>query len=297
MRVEHLATVSGDPREQVTALEGLEVVDGHRRAVEAAAQVGWYQVHLVVDVVGMGRHQLAQALPHGMARGDGQESPGVGAFGGAMHMVEGVPDDQHPHHHGLAGAGGHLGRPTDQALIHILGDRSDPVAGEPAALFGFGEPDDGFDRLQLGEKRPDMPIFSGPVSKQLFGRGSGLWPMPASPAAHLDPDVLHRWVQVVRGELQHPLSLFPLQGGLRNRQDAQGRPSSILGCPPLQRPALHIKLPMPLRFLIWGVDHRIGERIHHRFDRRVARPGSEQRRGIHLEAKAYPSRGTLFEFG
>ena len=100
---------------------------------------------------------LAQAILDGQARRDDEESARELLAVGAVHGVDGLPRDEHGHDRGLARAGGELQRQTAEFGIGLgvgLDEMVEEALAALARLRGdLGEPDRGFDRLDLTEER------------------------------------------------------------------------------------------------------------------------------------------------
>ena len=157
------------------APEGVVVGDDDLRAVQVGQQVVRDQLPAPVVAVRVVRLQHPQPVPDGEAGGDDQEPAGEPPALPPPHRVDGLPGDQHGHHHGLAGARGELEREAQQPRIRLPTGVFQVLEEGPAGPLrpvggDLGQPDDGLDRLDLTEEGPKIPEpVMPPVPEQARG--------------------------------------------------------------------------------------------------------------------------------
>ena len=158
--------------ELVASLEGLEVEDGDAQAIEFGAEVDGGELgEQVVGVIGA---QLGEAIFDGEVGGDDQEVAG--------HVsVDGVPDHEHGHDDGLAGAGGHFEGEAGDGVVPAVVDAIQPAMDaaplvQVGCLFGLRQPDRRLDSLTLAEEGAQVGLVGGPPFEQSAGAvvGAGI---------------------------------------------------------------------------------------------------------------------------
>ena len=159
------------------APEGVVVGDDNLRAVQSGQQVDRNQLTVAVVAVRVVRLQYPQPVLDGQAGRNDQESAGESTALRTTHRVDGLPRNQHGHHHGLAGTGGQLEREAPQTWIRLLARVVQVLEESPAGTLqlggDLGKPDDGLDRFDLTEERSDVAeSVVPPVLEQALRLGS-----------------------------------------------------------------------------------------------------------------------------
>ena len=148
--------------------ERLPVADDDAGLSEFRHQAAGGDVEPGVVVVRGRRPEDGEAFADGAAGGHEEDIPGETGVLRAGGAVQDLPGDQHRHHDGLSGAGGHLG--ADAGERAAVGGNADADA---AGRGRFREPDQGFDRFELAEEEAVVfPVGFPPVAEEAQ-RGSG----------------------------------------------------------------------------------------------------------------------------
>ncbi len=209
-----------------------------------------------------------------------QEAAGEVLAAGAAHGVDRLPGDEHRHHGGLARAGGELQREAHQFGVGVLVGAGEVIEQALARLGlgrDLGQPDGGFDRLDLAEERADAAeLVMPPVLKQagrfrrdlpLAGVGQGAPRIHM--AAHLVDDRGGIVLLLLGGEAlafvednlllaRELFRFFGLGMGVMNSARRRCLDDLLRGLPCL------IQLPVPQRTFVGGVQDRVvEERVGH----------------------------------
>jgi hypothetical protein len=176
---EELLGVGGDALELlgVPELEGVVVRDGDLGLLEGAPEIVRDEVALAVVVLVVAGVEHAQAIADGDARGDDEEPLGEAGVLRGEDLVDGLPGDEHRHHHGLARARRHLQAEAREAVV-VLGVLVVQACAEvrvAVAAGHLGEEDRRLGGLTLAVEDAVFAVWVGPVLEQLAGvRGDAL---------------------------------------------------------------------------------------------------------------------------
>jgi hypothetical protein len=166
--------------------ECVEVRDQNLGLAEPFEEMAGQDIPLAVVVVRVVRQKHAQPVADRDAGSDDEE--GVGELGvlGVGELVERLPRDEHGHHDGLSGAGGHLERDAGQTGVGAFVGFSNLVLDPGVAAFAgsLGKVNRGFEGLKLAEEELAFALGVGPVFEQVAGRGSNGDVSPLSPSGH-----------------------------------------------------------------------------------------------------------------
>ncbi len=213
--------------------ERVVVRDDELRLKQHFLKVGRNEVALLVVVVARRRFEHLKPIADRDARSDDQELLGEPGVTRLRDLVDGLPGDQHRHHHGLAGAGRHLQPDARQPVVvqDVLGLDAAPEVGMPVATRDLGEIDRGFGRLALAEKRRIVAVGARrPMQQQLAGVRGDVGVVPPSPTLDLNADVVDERVDLdpIGGVVEVERDLFRGLLGLlrhRDRDERLARPS------------------------------------------------------------------------
>ena len=115
-----------------------------------------HQLAAGVVAIGVVRIQHPQAIPNGNAGGDNEKAPREATAAGMAHGIDGLPGDDHGHHHCFARPRGQLQGHAQQLRIGLLIGVLDVVEESltTSAQGGryFSNPDCGFDCFNLAEE-------------------------------------------------------------------------------------------------------------------------------------------------
>ncbi len=185
----------------------------------ASHRSGGHEITLAVVVVVPLRVQHPQPVPDRDAGGHHQEPLGEPGVVRGHDLVDGLPRDDHRHHDGLAGAGGHLQRHPRQPVVVqlVLGFEAPPVVGGPVPASDLGEEDRGLGGLPLAEQHRLVAIRrpSGPVRQQLARVGGDAVPVVRAPPLDFAADVVDQRVLLtpLPGDVEVERQLLPPPGG------------------------------------------------------------------------------------
>jgi hypothetical protein len=147
--------------------------------------------------------QHPQSIADGQAWSHDQEPLGEAGILGTGHLIQRLPGDEHRHHHGLAGTGGHLQRDPVQPGVVLLVLQIEPVADPdiPRLLRGLGQVDGRLSGLQLAEKHRVVSLGVGPVLQQPPRYRGHIGTAQLPPARNPRPDVVDELVllDLIRG--------------------------------------------------------------------------------------------------
>ena len=134
--------------------EGVEVGDEDRRGLEAVELLGRDEVHRPVVVVRVVGQQHAEAVADGDAGRDDEEARAEPLVVRVGQLVEGLPGDEHRHHHRLAGPGRHLEGQPREAVVQagVLARMTLRALVSPMRVCGLGQVDRRLDGLDLAEE-------------------------------------------------------------------------------------------------------------------------------------------------
>ncbi len=294
-------------------LERVVVGDDDLRPFEVAEHVRRDQFAARVVAVGIVRLEHAQAPADRHAGRDHQEAPREAGAAGAPDRVEGLPRDQQGHDGGLAGAGRELeggpvqhgGRVRRRAGVRVRQMIEVPASVPAEARRDLGQPDQGLDRLDLAEERPDVAEgVVAPVAQEARGlrrnppRALGQSPPVVDGVADagdergqvvLLPAGPDRLRGLVGDQFQLPGAAFPRGGDRRDVRRGPPRVDDAAG-----RPVALVQLPVAPRVLVGRVQDRpcvegVGLRIrdavagaagvcHHNFPRAFRRRSARRGR-------------------
>ena len=153
---------------RVFPAERLPVADDDAGFAEFRHQAAGGDVEPGVVVVRGRRLQDGEAFADGAAGGHEEDIPGEAGVLRAGGAVQDLPGDQHRHHDGLSGAGGHLGADAGERAA-VRGNADADAAGRRR----FREPDQGFDRFELAEEEAVVFAVGFPPVAEEAQRGSG----------------------------------------------------------------------------------------------------------------------------
>ena len=257
-------------------LEAMEIGNDDLGPVEIAQHVAGDNLAASVVAVRVVGLEHPQAVANGDPRRDDQEPAGKQPAVRMAHGIDRLPGDQHGHHRRLARAGGEFQRGPEQRrvglLVGTLQVLQEPGAAPARLGCDLGEPDRGFDGLDLAVERADVvKAVVAPVLQQPRGLGRDL-PLiggrQVSPRLHVGADFIDDGRRVVfllfcRKTIagsKHKFRLVPgLSAPLRfwNRRD-QFRAAAKLGYP-VGRLAIGVQLPMPAGIGVGRVEDRVVE--------------------------------------
>ncbi len=143
-----------------------------------------------VVAVGIVGQQNTKAVADGEAGRDDQKAAGEFRAAGAANGIDGLPGNEHGHDGGLAGSGGEFQRKTHElgvgVIIGIGQMIEETLAGFTAGWGDFGQPDSGFDGLQLAKERANVVEFvAAPMLQKMSGFGRYLPIVRIRPASPL----------------------------------------------------------------------------------------------------------------
>ena len=175
----------------VVAQEGVEVRDLDAGSLEGLELVGGDQIALGVVIAGEVRSEDLEPVFDRDARRDNEERVREAFVLGVGQLVQCLPGDEHPHDHGLAGAGRHLERDPVQA--GVLGQ----VFFAKAAFYpglrppcDFCQEDGCLERLDLAEEERLLAGRIVPVVEEVARYRSDAAVVGASPGRDMLADAV-----------------------------------------------------------------------------------------------------------
>ncbi len=268
IRSEQLARVGRDACYLLGVLgqERVVVDDLHLGLEEHFPKVRRHEVALAEVVVIAFRVQDTETVADRDAWGHHQEALGETSVPGGHHLVYGLPGDDHGHHDGLPGPGGHLDGCPRQAVVvdAVLRVEAPAVVGGVVPAGDLSQEDHCLGRLTLAEQhrlvargRPGSP-----VREQLSGVGRHAVPVARPPeldlaAAVVDQRVLlpplASHVEVQLKHLWRPLAALSCR---RHRDVGLARPAPLEN---FARRAVRADLEVPLGRVVRRVDDRVAQ--------------------------------------
>ena len=143
--------------------EGVKIRDENFCAKNIVQHIGGNKFAAGVITVGVVGLENAQAFLDGQAGGDDEKTAREFLALRATHRVDGLPRDEHCHDGRFARAGRELQREPHEfgvgVVVGVFQMVKNRLAGLADVRRNFGQPDGGFDRLDLTEKRADSGKF------------------------------------------------------------------------------------------------------------------------------------------
>ncbi len=229
-----------------------------RAATQVFPQIGRHQVAFSVIVVRVRRQQNPQAVTNGDTRRYDQEPVGEPVVLRTRRLIQGVPCDDHPHHHSLPGTGSHLLSDPEQTRVvagRLLPEQvHDPVVAELAGRLG--EVDRGLERLDLTEEQRTFAFGIGPELEEAACRGGHAPVAALTPHADAFPDPVDRRIllETIRRPFRLERLLTAPLARARNRNEVRARPTTI---DEIRGDALLVESEMPVGLPKRRVDDRV----------------------------------------
>ena len=176
----------------------MEIGDDNFGAKNVVQHIAGHQFAAGVVAVGVVGLEDAQAVFDGQAGRDDEKTAREFLALRAAHGVDGLPRDEHRHDGGFARAGRELQREPHEFGVGVVVGVFQMVENRLAGLAGvrrnFGQPDGGFHRLDLTEKRTDAGKFmTAPMLQQPGGFRRHLPTVrirQAAPLIHMLPQLI-----------------------------------------------------------------------------------------------------------